>query len=171
LADLWCFTASSSSGISSGSWQQCASSDSIPARGGSVLVAAKDGSKVYLLGGFNPSVPTGAELQDCHVYDTATDTWSCPTCCDSTPAAAEGAAAATETATEDTSSSMAMMLGRSVFGAVLHSGTHSATADAGCGKGCEHAEHVVTFGGEVAPSDKGHAGGMGVCRSLFLGGG
>lgn len=143
LADLWCFDTASAS------WQQCGSSssaaDSIPARGGSVLVAAADGSKVFLLGGFNPSVPTGPELRDCHVYDTTSNTWSCPSCCGEPGAAADGAAG-------KENSSIAMLLGRSVFGAVLHGGGSS-----GCG-GCAHAEHVVTFGGEVAPSDKGHAG-------------
>lgn len=143
LADLWCFD------ISSSSWQQCASSDTVHARGGSVLIASANGSKLFLLGGFNPAVPTGAELQDCHVFDTATNTWSCPTCCSngSAPAAAEGDKGSSG------SGNIAMMLGRSVFGAVLHSSSHG-----GCGESCEHAGHVVTYGGEVAPSDKGHAG-------------
>jgi N-acetylneuraminic acid mutarotase len=162
LADLWCFDTASST------WQQCgnssssssAAADSISARGGSVLVAAADGSKVYLLGGFNPAVPTGPELRDCHVFDTAANTWACPSCCSDAPpaaAAADGAAGKQDSnsSSSSSSSSMAMLLGRSVFGAVLHGGGGSS----GCGSGgCEHAEHVVTFGGEVGPSDKGHAG-------------
>jgi N-acetylneuraminic acid mutarotase len=146
LSDLWCFHTNSST------WQQLASSDAIHPRGGSVLVAAADGLQLFLLGGFNPSVPSGAELTDCHVFDTAANTWSCHEACKNPTPAAAAAAGEGEGVGKD---SLAMELGRSVFGAVLHSSGKA--GGSGCGE-CEHSEHVVTFGGEVAPSDRGHAG-------------
>jgi N-acetylneuraminic acid mutarotase len=152
LSDLWCFH------IPTATWQQLPSSDAVPARGGSVLVAAADGGQLYVLGGFN-----GAELQDCHVFDTRSNTWACPTCCDHQPAAAAAAAAAAAGTKDDSASGsqeggLSMLLGRSVFGAALHTSSSQAGSCCGASAGCEHAGHVVTFGGEVAPSDKGHAG-------------
>lgn len=145
LNDLWCFDTHTHT------WQQLGSDsgDGVAARGGSVLVASADGQQLYLLGGFN-----GDELQDCHVFDVSSGSWSCPTCCD-------GGAAATDNSGSSSKGKLAMLMGRSVFGAVLHSGGRSSNGSGGCGShgsGCEHATHVVTFGGEVAPSDKGHAG-------------
>jgi hypothetical protein len=57
---------------------------------------------------------------------------------------------------------LVMPLARSVFGAAAH-GCCQGHADhkpdaADASASCSHWCHIVTFGGEVAPSDKGHAG-------------
>ena len=130
-----------------------------------MLVASADGKQLFLLGGFN-----GVELQDCHVFDTTSNTWAC--CGSKAAAGATTAATAGDNATAQPgsgdsssgSSSMALPFGRSVFGAAIHG---SSAAAGGCG--CGHVNHVVTFGGEVSPSDKGHAGMLlkSSCRILF----
>jgi hypothetical protein len=152
LSDLWAYD------INSATWQQLPSSDAVAARGGSVIVAAADGQQLYVLGGFN-----GAELQDCHVFDTTTHTWACPTCCNNQPAAAAAAEGGKgDSGSDSQQGGLSMLLGRSVFGAALHTTSSSSSSQAGgcCAApaGCDHSGHVVTFGGEVAPSDKGHAG-------------
>ncbi|BDA51022.1 Nitrile-specifier protein 5 [Coccomyxa sp. Obi] len=71
----------------------------------------------------------GYELNDVHRFDLAQRTWDCPACCSTEAAAAS------------------LLPARSVFGVSAHA----------CGA-CEHGGHLVLFGGEVDPSDKGHAG-------------
>lgn len=142
LNDLWCFDMTSST------WTEHSTSETVPARGGSVLVASADGSRLYLMGGFN-----GAELQDCHVFNTNTGKCSCPSCCFSSSQSSQPASAG-ETASSI--NSIGMPIGRSVFGAVLH-GSRQAATHTECSSQCKHHNHVLTFGGEVSPSDKGHA--------------
>ncbi|KAK9825908.1 hypothetical protein WJX81_004489 [Elliptochloris bilobata] len=72
----------------------------------------------------------GHELGDVHRFDAAAQRWDCPSCCGETGAEGENP-----------------LPPRSVFGLSLHA----------CGS-CAHDSHLVLFGGEVTPSDKGHAG-------------
>ncbi|WIA40680.1 hypothetical protein OEZ86_004378 [Tetradesmus obliquus] len=161
LADLWRYDPAT------GAWQQLPGCESVGARGGSVLVASGDGSQLLLMGGFN-----GDEMRDCHSYDIAAATWSCPACCDGVDTAAahvNGSCAAAKGEARCTSqhvSSLAMPLARSVFGAAVHTGCSSSSSAAATG-GCPHAGHIVAFGGEVSPSDKGHAGAGNFCAAAY----
>jgi hypothetical protein len=121
---------------STNSWRQLPSPDSVNPRGGSVLVASIDGSKLYVLGGFS-----GKELDDCHCFDLTSLTWSCP-CCTST------------TAKDLSHTAWTMPLARSVFGACAlnHASSCSSSSNG------HHAGHIVAFGGEVDPSAEGHSG-------------
>lgn len=130
LNDLWEFDPSSKT------WLELPRCDAVGARGGGVMVAAPGGAKLIIMGGFN-----GSEMSDCHMFDLTTSTWSCPSCCSM---AAEVVAA---------KENLTMPLARSVFGAAVHGHDHDSY-----GTACGHAGHIVTFGGEVEPSDKGHAG-------------
>ncbi|KAF8055485.1 IPO5 [Scenedesmus sp. PABB004] len=51
-----------------------------------------------------------------------------------------------------------------VFGAAAHGGAGGCAG--GCAAACGHAGHVITFAGECAPSDKGHAGAGDFCSML-----
>ncbi|GFR42126.1 hypothetical protein Agub_g2969 [Astrephomene gubernaculifera] len=126
------------------------SPDAVPGRGGSCLAAvppeAADGAAegpareglLYVIGGF-----CGHELDDMHVYSIADNIWcrpTCPTCCGAANAAGELSA-------------------RSVFGTSLHR----------CDKSdCSYKAAVLAYGGEVDPSDKGHAGAGDFCSSLMM---
>jgi hypothetical protein len=121
-------------------WTQLPSCEAVAPRGGAVLVA--DAAHVYVLGGFDGT----RELQDCHVLDLSTHTW-------------------------DSSSGLTMPLRRSVFGAVVHTCGGSSNEEAGAAaRACSHDGHIVAWGGEVAPSDKGHAGEARVAASVCEGG-
>lgn len=132
--DLWAFDTATAT------WTELSADGDAAApcpRGGPVLVAVPPareddgGLRLCVLGGFN-----GAELADCWVFDVTRHCWNATTPEDDNGGAAPDAAR--------------MPLARSVFGAAVH-GAHS-------GWSCGHEGHVVVFGGEVAPSDKGHAG-------------
>ncbi len=78
-------------------------------------------------------MPTHAqENNDTHAFNLETGAWECPACCSISSA----------------------LTARSVFGTGMHTCTTSSHGQHGCG----HAGHIVAFGGEVDPSDKGHAG-------------
>eukprot|EP00775_Hariotina_reticulata_P003513 gene3513-3783_t len=142
LSDLWCFDPSSSS------WTKMPACDAVGPRGGPVLVAAPDDTKLFVMGGFN-----GAEMADCHVFDISSSSWSCPTCC--------SAPQQQPTAGGSCSRPLVMPLARSVFGAAAHGccqGRDHQPDPADESASCSHWCHIVTFGGEVSPSDKGHAG-------------
>ncbi|WIA20377.1 hypothetical protein OEZ85_004799 [Tetradesmus obliquus] len=151
-----------------GAWQQLPGCEYVGARGGSVLVASGDGSQLLLMGGFN-----GDEMRDCHSYDIAAATWNCPACCDAVDTAAvniNGSCAAKKGEAGCASqhvSSLAMPLARSVFGAAVHTGCSSSSSSAAAASGCPHAGHIVAFGGEVSPSDKGHAGAGNFCAAAY----
>lgn len=83
----------------------------------------------------------GAEMADTHCFDIDAARWSC---CSGGGGGGGGVPD--------------MPLPRSVFGAAAH-----ACGDAGC----SHGGGVVTFGGECAPSDKGHAGAGDFCAATL----
>lgn len=143
LSDLWEFTPDSnnnSNGTSdscSGSWKQLPSCEAVRPRGGSVMVASSDQKLLYIMGGFSGS----SEMDDCHVFDLHSYSWSCPACC------CNGSGSG-EVMTSSKISSLTMPLARSVFGVAVHGDCDCEGATSGgC---CSHAGHIIVFGGEVS---------------------
>lgn len=130
------------------------------------------GTDLYVFGGCGE----GGRLNDLHRYDTAARTWQALPV--SSTIAGRGGSCLTATADGKSllvvagfcghelsdlhrfdlaagswdcpscCNSNAGLPSRSVFGTAVHR----------CGGGCSHADHIVAFGGEIDPSDKGHAG-------------
>ncbi|CAL5218389.1 g61 [Coccomyxa viridis] len=83
----------------------------------------------------------GYELNDVHRFELAAGTWDCPDCC-------SGLA----------KERWSKLPARSVFGVAPHAASCSA---------CTHGGHLVLFGGEVNPSDQGHAGAGQFCNDMY----
>jgi N-acetylneuraminic acid mutarotase len=111
-----------------GTWEELPSPEGCLGRGGPGFVAL-DGS-LWVIGGF-----TGKESSDIHRFDLTTNTW-------------ENNISISPSSNDP---NQAAFTARSVFGRGGHSSDCSVS-------GCGHAGHLLVFGGEIDPSDLGHAG-------------
>ena len=121
-----------------GVWEELPTSDAIKGRGGPGFVALN--GNLYVIGGF-----TGQEAADIHQFNVATNTWQ-------------------QLTVENSNSLQPKFTPRSVFGRGGHS--CSSSGDSG-GTQCGHDGHILVFGGEIDPSDLGHAGAGQFSNSTF----
>ena len=128
--------------VASKTWTKLPGSDAIESRGGAGFSSTTDGSTLVIAGGF-----AGREMNDIHAYDIASKTWRAV-------AGAPGAPPPTATKLRDADHERpapAPLRPRSVWPVMAFT--------------C-YGDHVIGFGGEVDPSERGHDGAGGFANDV-----
>jgi len=115
--------------VRSGAWEELAHSGML-GRGGAGFAATSE-TELYVIGGF-----TGKEIGQVYRFDVKQNTWE-------------------ELQIEQPNNTKFRFTPRSVFARASHG---SLSVAGSCAQSCSHNGHIIVFGGEVDPSDMGHAG-------------